>query len=1072
MMGYGYYGNGGSSASLSSYSSSNLSALAAPFSVDRTSRTHLDVADSTESIYATVSNNPSLHNWLQPHPPVSGADLSPACGAYGYSPSTPLLPSVPYNPLASSSTDAISCGQSLSGPVDAKLCGPSYASPPVVGDGSYAVPCHFGYDLLSSRSSVGSTYNDYSQSVSALAANLSTAWRGSEDCQQGQLDGSFSPKESYGDHGLYASEGMTNYENAPCGIDVVARQKHFKSARTGQLDSENLLVENPRLMPIDYPMISNLESTSVSPQAYPQVQLEGVNSKKLQMLSGTPHERCSTSSDTTSEDGTSAVKSPAVIISYPRPDMCSFTNNTGNDGLDEGFVGPNPSTVKEPHPCISSKGKLCFDAIHVGQPELEQNDNLFAAIASSQNEKLPYNKNIYNDDLDPVFAEKQSTQSPYISPYGFNLTVRKEAINAVENFAEGVDYFNPVVDSPCWKGASLSGLYPFEFSEVPSPQNLDKLDSIKASFGKANGNAVHNDKGTWGIFSVPSLMPATGDAVLEAVNDAVKSASLHTTFSYCHGVQVSDDTNEPRKDNTQSNKSLDNHDHMPLGTEQQGLEECKYMPRICAPDAGAAGAEMKTNDDPSDSSSHLTFPATEGVVHSPPSAEEDATSKHTELHHGASMSKVRMMVDGMHNLSELLRFQCLNDTSELEVEDMEALKDVIYNLGSCLLKDKESMEALKDVINNLGSCMLKDKERLTSEKGSLITRRTASVFHGELSKLEEDTNEIRPQMSKESAVNLQSPLECQHIQKEDDNFISNRKDEKTFNFNPVRVGADTGNVDSMTQAIKKILTENFHVEDDSSPQVHLYKNLWLEAEASLCSVNYMARFNRMKIEMEESKSAKAIDPYLASPVLPEKPKFGGCMVDTSAAATDSQITGVLFPDLSTLSTKSNVDDVMTRFHILKSRDDHSSSVNTPAVEKLPSSEISPDVDNVDKSVQKVKVSSKLPISIQDSPLSSKTSPADDLGTSVEAEIHVPKTQDENSVSIGMEGHQSDLQDEAAKSIGEGSSIHEFHLFVKDNPEFESSIIDRLGYRPHARWYDNSTSDWEHILKEELAGQKC
>lgn len=56
------------------------------------------------------------------------------------------------------------------------------------------------------------------------------------------------------------------------------------------------------------------------------------------------------------------------------------------------------------------------------------------------------------------------------------------------------------------------------------------------------------------------------------------------------------------------------------------------------------------------------------------------------------------------------------------------------------------------------------------------------------------------------------------------------------------------------QAIKKILSENFQVEDDSQPQIRLFKNLWLEAEATLCSMNYKARFNRMRIEMDSSRS--------------------------------------------------------------------------------------------------------------------------------------------------------------------------------------------------------------------------
>jgi hypothetical protein len=55
----------------------------------------------------------------------------------------------------------------------------------------------------------------------------------------------------------------------------------------------------------------------------------------------------------------------------------------------------------------------------------------------------------------------------------------------------------------------------------------------------------------------------------------------------------------------------------------------------------------------------------------------------------------------------------------------------------------------------------------------------------------------------------------------------------------------------------KVLSEHFDYEEETQSQSLLYKNLWLEAEAELCSINYKARYNRMKIEMEKSESHKA-----------------------------------------------------------------------------------------------------------------------------------------------------------------------------------------------------------------------
>lgn len=58
---------------------------------------------------------------------------------------------------------------------------------------------------------------------------------------------------------------------------------------------------------------------------------------------------------------------------------------------------------------------------------------------------------------------------------------------------------------------------------------------------------------------------------------------------------------------------------------------------------------------------------------------------------------------------------------------------------------------------------------------------------------------------------------------------------------------------AVLQAIKKVLNENFLCDEAMPPLALLFKNLWLEAEAKLCSLSYKARFDRMKIEMEKHK---------------------------------------------------------------------------------------------------------------------------------------------------------------------------------------------------------------------------
>lgn len=55
------------------------------------------------------------------------------------------------------------------------------------------------------------------------------------------------------------------------------------------------------------------------------------------------------------------------------------------------------------------------------------------------------------------------------------------------------------------------------------------------------------------------------------------------------------------------------------------------------------------------------------------------------------------------------------------------------------------------------------------------------------------------------------------------------------------------------QAVKEVVNENIPEKGDNRPQTLLFKNLWIEAEAALCSIKYELQLARMQIEMEKSK---------------------------------------------------------------------------------------------------------------------------------------------------------------------------------------------------------------------------
>ena len=57
------------------------------------------------------------------------------------------------------------------------------------------------------------------------------------------------------------------------------------------------------------------------------------------------------------------------------------------------------------------------------------------------------------------------------------------------------------------------------------------------------------------------------------------------------------------------------------------------------------------------------------------------------------------------------------------------------------------------------------------------------------------------------------------------------------------------------QVNEKALEGHYELDEEENPQVLFYKNLWLEAEAALCSMKYKACVLGMKSEMGQVKMA-------------------------------------------------------------------------------------------------------------------------------------------------------------------------------------------------------------------------
>ena len=217
MAGFVPYGNGGFYPySLSSPSS--LSALAPPFTVDRSvPKPMSNPLDVTETPYAAPMNS-SLHNWLPSHPTATGSNFfanptpdfnsMPSSNAYGYAglqtvePSNTNLP--PLNTITTASSSAFKYDQSFDAAptsfVDVKPYYPSYLSSTIPSVPPTVVPNQPSYDWLSTTHFApldSSSHKDYAQNPSD--PKYTTQWGGLwewEHGKQGDFSGNFCSKKT------------------------------------------------------------------------------------------------------------------------------------------------------------------------------------------------------------------------------------------------------------------------------------------------------------------------------------------------------------------------------------------------------------------------------------------------------------------------------------------------------------------------------------------------------------------------------------------------------------------------------------------------------------------------------------------------------------------------------------------------------------------------------------------------------------------------------------------------------------------------------------------------------------
>ncbi|CAH8347380.1 unnamed protein product [Eruca vesicaria subsp. sativa] len=164
----------------------------------------------------------------------------------------------------------------------------------------------------------------------------------------------------------------------------------------------------------------------------------------------------------------------------------------------------------------------------------------------------------------------------------------------------------------------------------------------------------------------------------------------------------------------------------------------------------------------------------------------------------ACSPRVSSVVNAMHILSQVLVNECINNGSFLKPEQFEKLDKIVEKLAKCL----------KKITCN------KTKAGDASDSTQAMHVSCPNVV---------DLNEAPIVVAKDSQGGNVQPLD-------------------SFGFK------ESVDKSKMTQSIKNILSSNFHDGEENHPKTFLYKNLWLETEAALCSSTCLTRYHRIQNE--------------------------------------------------------------------------------------------------------------------------------------------------------------------------------------------------------------------------------
>lgn len=786
-----------------------------------------------------------------------------------------------------------------------------------------------------------------------------------------------------------------------------------------------------------------------------------------------------------------------TVPSMPRTEL--VTNLNIDNIIEDEHVGHNDFyNTKDAYHIPNSGTSGCFDSsylhLHLGRTE-----------SSSSSKAVISDNNVSRNVVDFLFRGGHEFQNPCANVDSSSLSFSAIAAPnfVVKSFEDG-DRCNPAEDSPCWKGSSAGHFSQFEPS-VALPQECvcNKEESFDSSIRPQNylldteNNMKKLHENSNGYLPSSACSPRKFSLTKFSSEDCKAGGAVNGAFQpepRCdHRLQFQDII-KMKENNVSPAKPTDSESRSSY-TEHQVVDESSHKEHQVVEENKLMCLKQHT-------ASHDAMSSPSSVVDTTIAPENSAGKVSTEK------LNVQMLVDTMKNLSELLLYHCLNNTCELKERDCSLLENVVNNLKTCALKNAEQIEQIAPA----QACLFNQSETSKCSGDSCEFQQNASCSK-------------RPQLTKIGPETSKSEFENPIVAEAKLHFRSGKPLGKLSDSISPRDDTEMTKVDNMTKDLKRILSENFHHDDEGAePHTVLYKNLWLEAEAALCSVYYKARYNQIKIEMDKlsykekemgkqskpevvptlsqsQSSANKVyncpntdSPALKLPVLestnPEelsclifstnmnKPKMRPCE-GKGGQDPDSFIHNYNVSCSDKEAERNDKASVMARYQVLKARVDHSCIDTTTNVEEP--------LERADKSEPKGRDNQIQVSSCQDLPVPEKN--GTDYEASVGARFHILKSRVEGSSSISSEGTLFDgvgfagkeMDDTTiAKNVSEGKSldVHVNPAVVNLNSytsmdksisnEFHLCLEENQEIQPSCELStyssDGFASDWEHVEK--------